>query len=52
MSTALSATRRKQLLDRIDALAEAIKHAREEANEAEAPQKELGSALLDYVFQA
>lgn len=51
MSTALSATRRKQLLDRVDALAEAVKHAREEANEAEAPERLVGQALLDYVFK-
>jgi hypothetical protein len=50
MSTAFSATRRKQLLDRIDALAEAIKHAREEANEAEAPAKEMAKTVLGYVF--
>lgn len=52
MSTALSATRKKQLLDRVDKLAEAVKHAREEANETEAPQRELGQSLLDYVFNA
>lgn len=50
MSTALSATRRKQLLDRIDAIAEAVKHAREEANEAEAPTKEVARAILGRVF--
>jgi transcriptional regulator NrdR family protein len=51
MSSSLSATRKKQLLDRIDRFAEAVKHAREEANEAEAPSIEIGAAVLDYVFQ-
>jgi transcriptional regulator NrdR family protein len=50
MSSALSATRRKQLLDRIDQLAEAVKHAREEANEAEAPQQDVAKAVLGWVF--
>ena len=50
MSSAFSATRRKQLLDRIDALSEAVKHAREEANEAEAPAQEVAKALLGWVF--
>lgn len=51
MSTALSATRRKELLDRIDKLAEAVKHAREEANEISVEAKEPGKILLDFVFQ-
>jgi hypothetical protein len=51
MSTALSATRRKELLDRIDKLAEAVKHAREEANEIPVEAKEPGKILLDFVFQ-
>ncbi|MBI4822052.1 MAG: hypothetical protein HY791_37690 [Deltaproteobacteria bacterium] len=51
MSTALSATRRKLLLERVDKLAEAVKHAREEANEQVAPGLEVGQGLLDFVFR-
>lgn len=52
MSSALSATRRKQMLDRIDVLAEAVKHAREEANETAAPPQSIAVAVLDYVFRS
>jgi hypothetical protein len=51
MSSALSATRKKQLLDRVDKFAESVKHAREEANEASAEAAEVGVAVLDYIFQ-
>lgn len=50
MSAAMPTLRRRQLLERIEALSNAVKAAREQANEAEAPPKEVAKALFDYLF--
>ncbi len=49
-SGALPASRVKELLDRVEKLQEAVKYAREEANQFEAPDKKLGDAVLGYLF--
>lgn len=50
MSSALPIARKRQLLQRIEVLSNAAKSAREEANEAEAPAREVGKAIFSYVF--
>ena len=50
MSAAMPTLRRRQLLERIEALSNAVKAAREQANEAEAPPREVAKALFDYLF--
>lgn len=49
-SGALSPARRDALLARIDALADAVKRAREEANGSEVEQVEIGAAVFDYLL--
>lgn len=50
MSTALPVSEKRQLLARVESLSNAVKSAREEANEIEAPNKEVSKAIFDYVF--
>lgn len=49
-SGALPAPRRAEMLRRVTALTEAVKQARERANEATAVDTPVGAALLGYVF--
>ncbi len=49
-STAITVARRRQLLERIEALQEAVKFAREKANSVEAPNVEVGATLFDYIL--
>jgi len=51
-SGALPATRVKELLERVDKLTQAVKFAREEANNLETTEKKTGDALLGYLFGA
>lgn len=50
-SGALQATRRQLLLDRCTTLIEALKSARESANEAEAGSREIGDAVFSWVLR-
>lgn len=50
MSTALPVATKRLLLARVEALSNAVKSAREEANEIEAPSKEVSKAIFDYIF--
>lgn len=50
LSGALPAGRRLDLLHRIEHLADAVKVAREQANQAEAVDKQIGSAVFGYLF--
>ena len=49
-SGALPEPRKQQLLERIEALSRAVKHARETANGVEAPEQPLGGKLFEYLF--
>lgn len=49
-SGALPAPRKQQLLERIEKLAKAVKYAREQANAAEAPPKNIGKPIFDYLL--
>lgn len=49
-STALPATRRKELCDRVLKLQDAVKQARERANSATVVDQKLAKPLLDWVF--
>lgn len=49
-SGALPAPRKKQLLARIERLANAVKFAREQANAIEAPEQKLAEAVFSYLF--
>ena len=49
-SGALPAQRVNQLLDRVEQLQRAVKFAREEANAAEVEDREVGRAILNFVF--
>lgn len=49
-SGAVTEERRRELLDRVDRLAAAVKYAREEANEQTVTDVHVGAPLLDYVF--
>jgi len=51
-SGAMPATRISTLLERIRNLQEAVKFAREEANNRDVDQQEVGEALLNYIFDA
>lgn len=50
-SGALPATTVREMLDRVNALRDAVKIARANANETEIEQKKVASSMLDYVFQ-
>lgn len=49
-STALPASRRKELCDRIQRLQDAVKEARERANSSQVERKVVGQKLLNWVF--
>jgi hypothetical protein len=49
-SGALPATRIKELLDRVDKLQQAVKFAREEANNTEVTDVKVGERVFDYLF--
>jgi hypothetical protein len=49
-SGALPAKRVKELLDRVDKLAQAVKYAREEANNSEVTDKHVGERVFGYLF--
>ena len=49
-SGAIPATRKNELLERVDALTTAVKFARESANGTEVPQSKIGDALFGYLF--
>jgi hypothetical protein len=49
-SGAIPAPRKKQLLTRIEKLANAVKFAREQANAAETEEQKVGRAVFDYLF--
>lgn len=50
-SGSLPGPQRADLLERIEALNKAVKFAREAANAAEAPKREIGRAIFDYLFE-
>lgn len=50
-SGAMSSTRKKQLLDRVDALRKAVKQAREEANSIRIENVELGKTLQSWLLK-
>jgi hypothetical protein len=49
-SGAMPAVRRRQILDRVEALQRAVKYAREEANTAEVTDQAAGHAVFGYLF--
>ncbi len=49
-SGAITAPRKKVLLKRVRALSLAVKYAREEANEVEAPEKKVGQKIFDFLL--
>jgi len=49
-SGALPAKRIKELLERVDKLQQAVKYAREEANNAEVTDQRIGEKVFDYLF--
>lgn len=49
-SGAMPAPRKKQLLNRIEKLSNAVKMAREQANASEAQDKKLGKEVFDFLF--
>jgi len=49
-SGAVTASRKKVLSKRVRELVKAVKYAREEANEAEAPEKRVGERLFNYLL--
>lgn len=51
-SGAISVQRRKQILDRIDTLARAVKTAREEANSNRVDRVHVGDALFNYILNS
>lgn len=51
-SGALPAKRVSELLDRVETLQQAVKFAREEANNAEAVEQKVGKQIFDYLFGA
>jgi hypothetical protein len=50
LSGALTADRKQELLDRLDALRDAVQVAREEANSIEVGDRRAGQAVADYLF--
>ncbi|MGW5820598.1 DUF7873 family protein [Streptomyces noursei] len=51
-SGAMPATRRQELLSRLQVVRDAVKYAREEANSAEVQNQRPGATLLNYLFAA
>lgn len=52
LSGAVTSQRRADLLDRVNTLIDAVKHAVEEANRAVVEQKKVGEAVFDYLLEA
>jgi hypothetical protein len=50
LCSALTSSRKRDLIDRVTALQEAVHIARETANMAEAPQQEVSKAVFNFVF--
>ena len=50
MSGAVEEKAQKALLKKVEALLDAVKQAREEANNSDAPKVDVGGALLGYIF--
>jgi hypothetical protein len=50
MSGALPQPKKRELLQRIEKLSNAVKTAREQANAVDAPEKKLGQEVLSYLF--
>lgn len=50
MSGAMEERAQKTLLKKVETLLDAVKQAREEANNSDAPKVEVGSTLLGYIF--
>ncbi|MFO0725209.1 MAG: hypothetical protein U1E65_15615 [Myxococcota bacterium] len=50
MSAAIPTLRRRQLLERLEAVSNAVKAAREQANEAEAQEKEVARKVFSYIL--
>lgn len=51
LSGAVSASRKRELLDRVVKLQKAVKVAREEANGTTVPKREVGRLITDYLFR-
>lgn len=49
-SGAITRGDKRQLLEKVERVLEAVKSAREEANSVEAPNKKVGADILDYIF--
>ncbi len=49
-SGAITRGDKRQLLEKLERVLEAVKSAREEANSVEAPNKKVGADILDYIF--
>lgn len=49
-SGAIPASKRDEMLERLELLTKAVKFAREAANSQEAPKQELGASVLSYIF--
>jgi hypothetical protein len=49
-SGAITRGEKRKLLEKVEAVLNAVKSAREEANSIEAPDKKVGADLLDYIF--
>jgi len=52
LSGALPAPRKERLLERIEALRDAVKRARSRANDLEVERKELGGAIFRFLFES
>jgi hypothetical protein len=50
LSGAMPRPRQQQLAERVEKLLNAVKYAREEANQFEAPKREVGAALFNYLL--
>jgi len=50
LSTCISATRKKEMLDKIAVLMRAVKFAREEANNTSVERKEIGKDICNFIF--
>ena len=50
-SGALPIPRKRELLDRLEKLSQAVKFAREQANDAEAPEHKIGAAVFGFLFR-
>jgi len=51
LSGAISSTRKKQIVDRVNSLIKAVKFAREEANSVEVMKKNFGKRIMNYLFE-